>query len=236
MRLDAYLMDAGFFESRSKAQAAIAQGEVWLDGVPVFKSALEVDSTSPIRILEKNRYVSRAGGKLAAFLPQCGIIVANKNCVDVGSSTGGFTQVLLEEGAAKVCAVDVGTSQLHVSLYSHPKVSVYEQTNVRDFSPPYEVDILTCDLSFVSTTSLLGVIDSIGFKYAIILFKPQFEVGKDAKRNKRGVLRQSAPIERAIRAFETQATSLGWKLLLTLPSAIKGKEGNEEIFYAFKRD
>jgi 23S rRNA (cytidine1920-2'-O)/16S rRNA (cytidine1409-2'-O)-methyltransferase len=229
-------MEAGFFESRSKAQAAINQGEVWLNGVPVFKSSLEVDSASPLSIMPKNRYVSRAGEKLIAFLPQSEIIIVDKNCVDIGSSTGGFTQVLLEAGAKRICAVDVGTEQLHVSLRSNPKVELYEQTNVRDFIPPYDVDILTCDLSFVSTTSLLETLDNMRFKYAIILFKPQFEVGKEAKRSKKGVLKESAPVSRSIRAFETKAAFLGWKLLLTLPSPIKGKEGNEEIFYAFKRD
>lgn len=236
MRLDSFLVDAGYFESRSKAQAAIAGGEVWLEGVPVFKSSLEVDGTSVLEVMPKNRYVSRAGEKLAAFLPQCDIVIANKSCVDVGSSTGGFTQVLLESDAAVVCAVDVGTDQLHQSLRNNPRVRLFEQTNVQDFKPPFEADVLTCDISFVSTTSLLDTLDGIGFKYAIILFKPQFEVGKDAKRTKKGVLRESAPIGRAIRAFETKATALGWKILLTLPSAIKGKEGNEEIFYAFKRD
>lgn len=235
MRLDLYLVKTGYFQTRSKAQAAILGGEVWLDGAPIFKNSLEVDESSNLTIISKNRYVSRAGEKLAAFLPQCGISIENRDCVDVGSSTGGFTQVLLESGAAKVSAVDVGTNQLHSSLRSNPNVFIFEQTNIQDFIPQYDVHVLTCDISFVSTTSLLEVLDKIGFEYAIILFKPQFEVGKEVKRSKKGVLKDNAPVARAIRAFETKATTLGWELLLTLPSAIKGKEGNEEIFYAFKR-
>jgi 23S rRNA (cytidine1920-2'-O)/16S rRNA (cytidine1409-2'-O)-methyltransferase len=236
MRLDLYLVESGRFHSRAKAQAAISEGDVWLDGVPVFKNSLEVDESSHLKVMSKNRYVGRAGDKLAAFLPQTNIDIENKNCADIGSSTGGFTQVLLENGAARVTAVDVGKNQLHESLRQNPKILLFEQTNVQDFIPPFEIDVLTCDVSFVSTTSLLEVFDKIGFLYAIILFKPQYEVGKDAKRTKKGVLKDSAPIARAIRAFETKATALGWKLLLTLPSAVKGKEGNEEIFYAFKRD
>jgi 23S rRNA (cytidine1920-2'-O)/16S rRNA (cytidine1409-2'-O)-methyltransferase len=236
MRLDSFLVQENYFSSRSKAQAAIANGEVWLNEKPVYKSSVDVDKKSLIKVLEKDRYVSRAGEKLAAFLSQFKIDISNINCVDVGSSTGGFTQVLLEANAAKVCAVDVGTYQLHESLRSHPALHLFEQTNIKDFTPPCEVDLLTCDISFVSTTSMLEVFDKIAFKKAIILFKPQFEVGKDAKRTKKGVLKERAPIERATRAFEAKAASLGWELLLRKPSAIKGKEGNEEIFYAFKRN
>ncbi|NLC27836.1 MAG: TlyA family RNA methyltransferase [Campylobacteraceae bacterium] len=235
MRLDLFLVETKFFESRAKAQAAILDSEVWIDGQPVLKPALEVNKETNLSIIPRTRYVSRAGVKLKAFLPIANIDIKDKHCVDVGSSTGGFTQVLLEEGALSVCAVDVGSEQLHHSLRENLKIKLFEQTNIVDFVLPHEVEILTCDLAFVSTTSLLDLLDKLKFKYAIILFKPQFEVGKTVKRDKKGVVKDIEQIKRAKRTFETATTSLGWEMIIAQESALKGKEGNVEFFYAFRR-
>lgn len=234
-RVDALLVEKGFFQSRTKANEAIKNREVFIDNALALKPSLLIEDSADIKVIAKDSYVSRAGKKLKYFLLELGVDINGKKCLDIGSSTGGFTEVLLENGALSVVAVDVGKDQLHASLKDNPKIVLFEQMNIVDFKLPHEIEVLTCDLSFTSTTSFLKLFDEFKFKYGIFLFKPQFEVGKNAKRDKKGVVKDQNMIKRAKEFFEDSAKSLNWELIDKKESIIKGKEGNAEFFYAFKR-
>ncbi|MDX1808086.1 MAG: TlyA family RNA methyltransferase [Sulfurospirillaceae bacterium] len=235
MRLDNYLHLEGFAQSRNKAQELIKQQEVLVDGEIVSKSSFEVDKTNNISILNSKQYVSRAGFKLKTYLQTQNIICVNgKNCLDIGSSTGGFTQVLLEESAKKVVAVDVGSEQLHLSLRSTTNLEIFEQTDIRDFNYNEKFDIITCDVSFIGVEHIIEHIDRLAKEYILILFKPQFEVGNTVKRDKKGVVKDSFAINKAKERFVANCVQL-WDLIDNKDSKIKGKEGSVETFYCFKK-
>ncbi|MBN2963778.1 TlyA family RNA methyltransferase [Sulfurospirillum sp. T05] len=235
MRLDAYLAEKGLAQSRNKAQEIISEGFVLVNGESVQKHAFEVGEKDTVKVLEHARYVSRAGEKLAKFLEDFPLEIAGKRCLDVGSSTGGFTQVLLENNALHVSAVDVGKDQLHVSLRAHENLVVHEETNITEFSSPTPFEVVTCDVSFVGVEALMPSIDALACGMIVVLFKPQFEVGKEAKRSKKGVLKDGVAIMQARRRFEIAAAGFGWELCYVEESKLKGKEGNVEFFYAFKK-
>jgi len=156
-------------------------------------------------------------------------------CLDVGSSTGGFVQVLLEEGALHVSAVDVGSEQLHISLRDDTRVELFEKTDVREFVSEREFDLLTCDVSFIGLEQILKDLDRLSSAKILILFKPQFEVGLGVKRTTKGVVKDEFAINRAKEKFLASCFALGWELLKTQKSILKGKEGNEETFYCFSK-
>jgi 23S rRNA (cytidine1920-2'-O)/16S rRNA (cytidine1409-2'-O)-methyltransferase len=235
MRLDAYLVQERLFESRNKAQEAITQGMVMVDGVRATKHAHTIAPEEKVEVLAHSQYVSRAGEKLALFLTSYFVPIDGKRCLDVGSSTGGFTQVLLAQGAYHVSAVDVGKEQLHERLRNDPRVGVYEETNITAFYANEPFEVVTCDVSFVGLETLMPAIDACASEDIVILFKPQFEVGKAAKRTKKGVVKDNVAIMQARRRFEIAAAGLGWQLAHVEASQIKGKEGNVEFFYAFKK-
>ncbi|PID47294.1 MAG: TlyA family rRNA (cytidine-2'-O)-methyltransferase [Proteobacteria bacterium] len=172
---------------------------------------------------------------MAGFLGEFHLSVKNKICLDIGSSTGGFVQVLLENGAKKVVAVDVGSGQLHANLRDDEKIELHEQTDIRDFTSKDRFDLITCDVSFIAFKDVVDSIDKLANDEIIILFKPQFEVGKEAKRDKKGVVCDKRAIQKAREDFEKIATQKGWKLLSKKPSKFKGKQGNLESFYAFAK-
>ncbi len=235
MRLDNYLFQNSYAQSRNKAQELIKSSQVFIDGKIIKKASFAVDDSMKIEVLDFKQYVSRAGYKLIAFLKAQDIIsIEGKTCLDVGSSTGGFVQVLLEEGAKKVTAVDVGANQLHVSLKKYENLEVFEQTDIRKFQTDTKFDIVTCDVSFIGVEQILKDIDKFAKEYIIILFKPQFEVGNHVKRDKRGVVKDNFAIKKSKEKFEALAQET-WDLIYSKESEIKGKEGNIETFYCFKR-
>ncbi len=235
MRLDTFLVDEGYFDSRNKAQRAIKERNIFVNDVIVSKSSFVVGDEAKVRVLEKVRYVSRAGDKLKEFLKDKKIDIKDKSCLDVGSSTGGFVEVLLEFGVKEIVAVDVGKDQLHDKLKNNPKVNSVQECDIRDFKSDKIFDMVTCDVSFVSVTVILEDILRLARDKMILLFKPQFEVGKDVKRDKRGVVKDKKAIERSVKYFESELVKKGCKVLVKEESKIKGKEGNAEIFYYIQK-
>jgi len=235
MRLDNYLFQQNYAQSRNKAKELIKNSQVFIDEKIVKKPSFDVDKTSKLEVLDFKQYVSRSGYKLVAFLKSQDIIDINgKVCLDIGSSTGGFVQVLLEEGAKKVVAVDVGANQLHESLKNNEKLEFFEQTDIRAFKTDIGFDVVTCDVSFIGVEQILTQIDSFAKEFIIILFKPQFEVGKYVKRDKKGVVKDNFAIEKVKQKFEAVAQEK-WDLIFSKESQLKGKEGNIETFYCFKK-
>ncbi len=143
--------------------------------------------------------------------------------------------MLLEMGASEVTGVDVGTDQLHEMLRNDPRVISVEQTDIRDFKSDMPYELVTCDVSFTGVTHILPSIDRLAARDIVLLFKPQFEVGKDVKRTKKGVVKDQKAIEAAMRRFEAEVAAIGWKTVVHEPSRVKGKEGNAEIFYHFTK-
>ena len=234
-RLDIFLTEKGFFDSRNKASEAIKSRNIKINGKIVTKPSFLVDDTPHIEIFQENSYVSRAGNKLKEFLKENSINIKNKICLDIGSSTGGFCEVLLEYGAKEVYAVDVGSKQLHPKLKKDKRVKSFENCDIRDFQSDKKFDIITCDVSFVGISYILPKIKELSNDKIIILFKPQFEVGKDVKRDKKGVIKDKDAINRVLVRFESVLVNEGLKLIKKEISKIKGKEGNEEYFFYIKR-
>ena len=235
-RLDRLLVERGLVDSREKAQALIMAGDVLLNGQKALKAGQPVASDAAIELLARPPFVSRGGLKLAAALRHFSLDVAGLVCLDIGSSTGGFTDALLQAGAARVHAVDVGTGQLAWSLRTDPRVVVHEGINARElrFEDIGELaNLLTCDVSFISVTLILPaavrLLHSDG--RMVILVKPQFEVGK-GQVGKGGIVREpelhQAACERVSRAVE----ELGFATSI-MDSPILGAEGNKEfLLYA----
>ena len=218
-------------ESRNKAKELIKNKKIKVNGKIETKPSLNVENPK-IEILEKI-YVSRAAWKLKNYLEKYNISFENKEVLDVGSSTGGFSEVALESGAKKVVCVDVGNNQLHHKIRENEKVEVYENTDIRDFNYPKKFDILVSDVSFISLLKIFDKLANLSDEM-ILLFKPQFEVGKEAKRDKRGVVIDKKAIERARENFE-KYISRDFEILRSEESSIKGKEGNIEYIYHLRR-
>ena len=233
IRLDTYLFENNFTQSRNKAKELILNGDVLVDGKIITKPALMV-LDEEIKIVSFYQYVSRAGDKLKNFLLQHPLNIEGKSCLDVGSSTGGFVEVLLEYGAKEVVGVDVGSAQLHPKLQNQERVKSVEGCDIRDFeSAPF--DIVTCDVSFVGSEHILPSLDRLSKGDIVMLFKPQFEVGRAVKRDRKGVVKDSRAIIDAQKRFEAHFAQFAWRLEVKEISKIKGKEGNVEIFYHFRK-
>lgn len=237
MRLDSAIVNRGLLDSRNRAQEAIKNGSVILNGEVVKKPSIKVKDSDEISISGDNLFVSRSAMKLEGFLRSIELDIKDKVALDIGSSTGGFTQVLLNRGVKSVDAVDVGTNQLHKSLREDKRVRVFEQTDIREFFIGYRYDLIVSDVSFISLNLILPYIDKLAKNEAdiILLFKPQFEVGKDAKRDKKGVVIDKSAIKEAKDRFLNNALALGWHLIESADSIIAGKEGNIERVYYFKK-
>jgi 23S rRNA (cytidine1920-2'-O)/16S rRNA (cytidine1409-2'-O)-methyltransferase len=233
MRLDSYLVELGLVESRNKAQQMIKDHAVSVDGKIIDKVSFEADETMNVEISGVAQYVSRSAIKLKGFLPFTEWNLSGLNALDIGSSTGGFTQVLLEEGLANVTCVDVGSDQLHPSIRSDERVSVFENTDIRNFLPEKTYDIVTCDVAFIPLELILESINQLASKYIVILFKPQFQVGREVKRDKNGVVKDNSAIGKAMIRFEDACALIGWKLVAKEIAHIAGKEGNQETCYGF---
>lgn len=231
IRIDQLLVERGLVESRSLAQRMIIAGKVRADGQLVFKPAQQVSRDSVLNIDPGNAYVSRGGDKLAAALDQFEVVVDGMICADVGASTGGFTDCLLQHGAKRVFAIDVGHGQLHWNLRNHPRVVVMERTNARYLASLAEqVDLITIDVSFISLKLILqaAVRWMEGEGRIIALIKPQFEAGKEAV-GKGGVVRDSMVHEQVIRDVLQAADDLELNPFGLIRSPLKGPKGNVEF-------
>jgi len=234
MRLDKYLVEQGYFESRNRALDAIKRGKVFVDG-RVAKASQKCTEESQIDIDEEKFYVSRAAKKLEMFLEEHPITIEGRDALDIGSSTGGFVQILLEKGAESVSCVDVGSNQLHHTLREDKRVKIYEETDIRAFEVEGRFELVTCDVSFISILQIVEAIDRLSSHDMILLFKPQFEVGLGVKRDSRGVVVNQEAIEESKRRFEERASELGWELSYVTTSKLAGKSGNIEYVYHFKK-
>lgn len=234
MRLDVYLVEAGYFESRNRALDAIKSGIVTVDGKKV-KPSMQFEDCGTIEVANEKFYVSRAGRKLEAFLSEHPISIEGKRVLDIGSSTGGFAQILLESKANAITCVDVGSDQLHHTLRDNEKITILEQTDIRNFRDEKGFELITCDVSFISLLDILDSINNLAKNDIVLLYKPQFEVGKDVKRDSRGVVTDIDAIVYAKKNFEEKCSELGWRKIIDTNSKIQGKEGNTEYFYHFAK-
>jgi len=234
MRLDKYLVEEGYFESRNRALDAIREGRVKVDG-KAAKPSVKVDQDKRIEIEDEKFYVSRAARKLESFLAEHTIDLEGKRALDIGSSTGGFAQILLEGGVASLDCVDVGRDQLHPSLRGDRRVRLHEETDIRDYAAAESFDLISCDVSFISILQIMETIDALGDEGSdiVILYKPQFEVGREVRRDSRGVVQDVDAIARKRELFEAQAEAMGWRLIYRRTSALRGKQGNQEYLYHF---
>lgn len=231
MRVDQLLVERGLIESRSLAQRLIIAGKVRADGQLVFKPAQHVPHDSVLTIDQGNAYVSRGGVKLAAALDQFKVAVDGLICADVGASTGGFTDCLLQRGAARVFAIDVGHGQLHWNLRNHPRVVVMERTNARHLASLEEqVDLITIDVSFISLKHILqAAVRWMSREGRIIaLIKPQFEAGKEVV-GKGGVVRDRTVHQQVIQGVLQAAHDLDLNPFGLIRSPLKGPKGNVEF-------
>jgi len=237
-RLDVLLVERGLAESREKARALILAGQVLVDGQKVDKAGASFPAESKIEVLEQPRYVGRGGLKLEAALDHFGISPAGKVCLDIGSSTGGFTDCLLQRGATRVYAVDVGTGQLDWKLRNDPRGVVREQVNARYLSRaevPEPIDLAVCDVSFISVTMILPVVPDLLAENGemVILVKPQFELERHQV-GKGGIIRDPALHRQACRSVENAVHGLGFQSEI-IPCPVLGAEGNQEFLLHAKR-
>jgi 23S rRNA (cytidine1920-2'-O)/16S rRNA (cytidine1409-2'-O)-methyltransferase len=237
-RVDRLLVARGLFESRARAQAAIAAGLVTADGVPVRKASETISSAAVIVAEPEHPYVSRGGVKLAAALDHFSLNVAGRVCLDVGASTGGFTEVLLARGARRVYAVDVGSGQLHPRLHGRDDIVSFEQTDIRTLNPSrlsVEPDFATIDVSFISLKLVLPAAGKLLKTRAsmLALIKPQFEANRRAI--KKGIVRDETVHAAICDDLTAFIAAQGWRVGGLVPSAILGGDGNREFFVEAER-
>ena len=234
-RLDSLLLERGIVDSREKAQALILAGQVLVDEQKVEKCGARVSAEAPVRLLgEPLRYVSRSGMKLQGALDQFRVEVQGKTCLDVGASTGGFTDCLLQRGAVKVFAVDVGTNQLDWKLRRDPRVVAMEKTNARHLTFAQigeRVALATMDVSFISANLILPALPPLMEPRAeiLVLVKPQFEVGR-GQVGKGGVVRDAKLHQEAVAKVTRKLVELGFRDVAPAESCLPGVSGNREFF------
>ena len=231
-RIDKLLLDRGLAPSRERAQALVLAGKVLVNQQKVEKPGTAVASNAEVRLLgEDQRYVSRGGIKLEAALRHWKIDVNRKVCLDVGASTGGFTDCLLQHGAARVIAVDTGYGQMDARLRSDPRVRLFERTNARYLSEKEieETAVVTVDVSFISATLVLpAVIAAAHPSELVVLVKPQFEVGREQV-GKGGIVREARVQAAAVDRVKDAVAELGGSAIDVIESPILGSEGNREF-------
>ena len=238
-RADRLLVERGVFDSRAKAQAAIAAGLVTADGAPVRKASDEIPLDAALHAEAAHPWVSRGGVKLAAALDHFGFDPSGHICLDVGASTGGFTQVLIARGARRVYAVDVGRGQLHRGLRSEPAVIAFEETDIRSLDSnrlPEPPDFLAIDVSFISLKLVLPPAIALLRMPArlIALIKPQFEAGR--RHLKKGIVRDPQVHAGVCEDIAGFVAGLGWSVAGVIPSPIAGGDGNREFLLGATRD
>jgi 23S rRNA (cytidine1920-2'-O)/16S rRNA (cytidine1409-2'-O)-methyltransferase len=227
-RADLLLVERGLAESRAQAQALILAGRVR----GVDKPGRELDEAAELQVQQPPRFVSRGGEKLEHGLEALGVDPAGRDCLDVGASTGGFTDVLLQHGAVRVIALDVGYGQLHEKLRADPRVTVLERQNVRDLTElPFAPELITCDVSFISVRTALPpalALAKPGWE-AVVLVKPQFEAGR-AEVGKGGVVRDPDVHRRVLHAVAEAVPAWGGEPVGVVDSGLPGPKGNREFF------
>jgi 23S rRNA (cytidine1920-2'-O)/16S rRNA (cytidine1409-2'-O)-methyltransferase len=236
-RADILLVERGLFESRARAQAAIEAGNVTANDVPVVRPSDIIPTDAVLQAEPAHPYVSRGGVKLAGALERYPIEIEDHVCLDVGASTGGFTEVLLANGASLVFAIDVGRSQLHASLRGHPRVVSMEETDIRTFEGkrlPARPDVVAIDVSFISLKAVLPVALSLAAApmSLLALIKPQFEA---PKKTKNGIIRNAMLHQEICDDIVAFAASLGCTDIQVFPSSLKGGDGNIEFFIGARR-
>lgn len=240
-RLDILLVEKGMVPSRERARALIMEGNVLVGGAPVTKAGAMVDDHSHIELRgEDIPYVSRGGLKLAAAIEHFGMDLRGITAMDVGSSTGGFTDCMLQRGAQRVYSVDVGYGQLSWSLRNDPRVALLERTNIRHLERqkvPDAIDLAAIDVSFISLIKVLPKVMEFLGEYGMILalVKPQFEVGK-GEVGKGGIVREEEKRTAALGSVREFAEGLGLKCLGVFESPVRGQKGNIEYFLYLRRD
>lgn len=234
-RLDQHMAQHGFVPTRSQAESAIKLGQVQVNGQIITKPGYFVHPDDDVVLNQTGQYVSRAGLKLASIAEQFKLNFTGKIVLDVGSSTGGFTDYALQHGAQKVIAVDVGTDQLHPSLRTNERVELHEQTDIRDLPHlPDKPHIVVIDVSFISLREVLPHVTTLVDKQSLIItmFKPQFEAGDQQKH--KGVIKNDKTRRQIMKDFETWAKQY-FVVLDKADSSVHGQKGNIERFYKLRR-
>ncbi|MFN3869083.1 MAG: TlyA family RNA methyltransferase [Hyphomicrobiaceae bacterium] len=232
-RLDQILVSRGLVQSRARAADLVARGAVRIGDDIARKAGQMIDDTVAITVDETaNAYVARSGAKLAAALDHFGFAASGRIALDIGASTGGFTQVLLERGAARVYGVEVGRDQLHARLRADTRIVSLEQTDARDLTPiliPEPIDAIVADVSFISLTQALPkpLAFAVPGAWLVALVKPQFEAGREALA-KRGVVKDEAARAAAVSRIAAWLRAQGWRVVGDMVSPLPGKDGNIE--------
>ncbi len=235
IRLDNLLVDRKMVESRSQAESYIKLGKITVDDIKRTKPGFFVDVDSELKILQQVQYVSRAGLKLESVAKKMRIDFRNKTVLDVGSSTGGFTDYSLKNGAKKVIAVDVGTDQLHPKLRLNKKVELHEKTDIRNFKTDQKIDVVVIDVSFISIKEILPSVVNLSNKNTkiVAMVKPQFEAGRNGTVN--GVVKNNSYRRKILQDFENWCRSNNLYIENKRDSEVKGTKGNQERFYILKK-
>lgn len=235
IRLDNLLVDRKMVESRSQAESYIKLGKVTVDGIKRTKPGFFVDVNSGLKVLQQVQYVSRAGLKLESVAKKMRIDFRNKTVLDVGSSTGGFTDYSLKNGANKVIAVDVGTDQLHPKLRLNKKVELHEKTDIRNFKTDQKIDVVVIDVSFISIKEILPSVVNLSNKNTkiVAMVKPQFEAGRNGTVN--GVVKNNSYRRKILQDFENWCRSNNLYIENKRDSEVKGTKGNQERFCILRK-
>jgi 23S rRNA (cytidine1920-2'-O)/16S rRNA (cytidine1409-2'-O)-methyltransferase len=231
LRLDSELVKLGLTTTRSQAESWIKLGKVTVDGQVIKKPGHFVRPTSEIKLNVREQFVSRAGLKLASVAQILKLDFRGKTVLDVGSSTGGFTDYALQNGAKKVYAVDVGTDQLHPSLHGHPQIELHEKTDIRSFTLEQKPDIIVIDVSFISLRDILPhIVKELASEntQVVAMVKPQFEAGRD--QTHKGVIKNDAVRRQILKDFE-EWTKDWFYVMDKRDSDVSGAKGNQERFY-----
>jgi 23S rRNA (cytidine1920-2'-O)/16S rRNA (cytidine1409-2'-O)-methyltransferase len=232
-RLDQALVAQGLTATRSQAESYIKLGNVTVNGKTIQKAGTLIGEEDALSLNVAIQYVSRAALKLASVADIFQLDFSDKTVLDVGSSTGGFTDFALQHGATKVIAVDVGTDQLHPSLHLNPRIELYEKTDIRQFSTAHKIDIVVADVSFISLREILPSIQRLSVKSTkiVVMLKPQFEAGDSLKH--KGVIKNDTMRRDIIKKFEQWVTA-DFVIVSKADSQVSGSKGNRERFYLLK--
>jgi 23S rRNA (cytidine1920-2'-O)/16S rRNA (cytidine1409-2'-O)-methyltransferase len=230
-RLDQRLVQNGLLPTRSQAESYIKLGQVTVNQQVVTKPGFLVAAADKVTLNTKEQYVSRAALKLASVAEALKLDFAHKTVLDVGSSTGGFTDYALQHGAKRVIAVDVGTDQLHASLRQHPRIKLHEKTDIRDFKASEPIDLVVIDVSFISLREILPAVIRLSTKqtHIVAMVKPQFEAGHSSLKHK-GVIKNDRLRREILKDFEQWAARY-FVVVDKADSDVKGAKGNQERFY-----
>lgn len=235
-RLDQRLVELKLVNTRSQAESYVKLGQVEVNGKQATKAGLMVGNEAKIKVTAEQQYVSRAALKLASVAEAMHLDFRDKVVLDVGSSTGGFTDYALKNGAKKVIAVEVGTNQLHPSLHGNHKIELHEKTDIRDFKTEDKIDIVVADVSFISLREILPSVAKLSTSKTqiAVMVKPQFEAGHSNLKHK-GVIKNDTMRREILKGFEAWTQQHNLVTLNKADSAVSGAKGNQERFYLLRK-